>query len=116
VNSSAASPKLPDWFQYPAEIIKIRVLGLLNLQPWVVLDDERIASRFDGLRERYSSRELIPFARREDNDDVACWEKGKEPKVVVIHDFASPGYENVAEFDGFWAWFRSAIEEMIAFE
>jgi hypothetical protein len=36
--------------------------------------------------------------------------------VVVIHDFASPGYENKQEYNDFWAWFREAIEVMIEYE
>jgi len=45
-----------------------------------------------GLQERYPGRMLVAFARREDNDDVACWEAGGGGKVIVIHDFASDGW------------------------
>jgi hypothetical protein len=57
---------------------------------------------------------LVPFARREDNDDVACWEP-MSPRVVVIHDFASPGFEDRGGFADFNGWLRQAVEDLIAF-
>jgi len=67
--------------------------------------------KFRGLAERYPSRELFPFAYRQDNDDVACWSKSTGEKVFIIHDFASPGWEDENVFEDIWTWFRSAIEE-----
>jgi choline dehydrogenase-like flavoprotein len=68
------------------------------------------------LVKRYSSRDLFPFAYRQDNDDVACWSKGSGEKVFVIHDFASPSWEDEDAFDDVWAWFKSAIEETISWD
>jgi hypothetical protein len=36
--------------------------------------------------------------------------------VVVIHDFASPGWEQRREYRDFWAWFHVAVEDMFDFE
>lgn len=58
------------------------------------------------MQKRYPSRSLFPFARDDQSDDVACWEKGKTGKVILIHDFASPGYENKKEFESFDAWYE----------
>ncbi len=57
-----------------------------------------------------------PSTPRQDNDDVACWSNGAGEKVFVIHDFASAGWESEAEFSDVWAWFRSAIDETIAWD
>lgn len=57
----------------------------------------------------------MPFATRQDNDDIACWDVGIG-RVVVVHDFASAGYEHVAEFDTFYAWFQQAVEDFVNFE
>ena len=65
---------------------------------------------------RYPQRILIPFARRGDNDDVACFELNKGEEVQIIHDFASIGYEQRKTYKTFWDWFRDAIEEMIQFD
>jgi hypothetical protein len=56
---------------------------------------------------------LFPFAYRQDNDDVACWSRASDERVFIIHDFASPGWEDVAQFSDTWGWFRSCIEETI---
>jgi hypothetical protein len=105
--------ELPKWFYYPKQFIKIVDLGLINIEPWTILMDEQLHNRFIGLQKRYPGRSLIPFARREDNDDVACWEKDQGEMVVIVHDFATPGYEDRGRFDNFWDWFRVAIEDMI---
>jgi hypothetical protein len=108
--------EMPIWFSYPNEFLRIVRQGLLDFDPWIVLVDERLRTRLAGIRERYPSRDIVPFARREDNDDVACWDNRRPGMVVVIHDFASPGYENKQEYNDFWAWFREAIEVMIEYE
>lgn len=106
---------LPEGFEYPREFIRAVELGLTNIEPWWIIDGDRLRTRFSGLRERYSSRSLIPFAVRQDNDDVACWD-ADAGKVVIVHDFASPGYEQRAELPDFYSWFRLAVEDFIGFE
>lgn len=85
----------------------------MHITPWHLLEAERARIDVRGLAERYPSRELFPFARRQDNDDVACWAKGMGERVFIIHDFASPGFEDEGGFDDVWSWFRQAIEETI---
>jgi hypothetical protein len=55
------------------------------------------------------------FAVRQDNDDVACWDID-QANAVVVHDFASPGFEQRREFPGFYDWLRQAIEDLIEFD
>lgn len=105
----------PGWFHYPEQFLRIVDQGLLDFDPWIILQGERLRTRFRGIKERYPERQLVPFARREDNDDVACWEKGRAG-VVIIHDFASPGYELKQELASFWDWLRSALEATIEYE
>jgi hypothetical protein len=69
-----------------------------------------------GLTERYPTRKLIPFARRQDNDDIACWQVGANEEVFIIHDFASPGWEQHGQFASFYDWFRRAVEDLIEFD
>lgn len=91
-------------------------LGLIYLEPWFLLKEDQAKAHLEGLQKRYPSRVLLPFARRGDNDDIACFEEGKGETVQIIHDFASPGFEQRQEFPSFWDWFRYAVEEMILFE
>ncbi len=100
-------------FQYPASFVKAIELNLLDFEFWYFLTNEQVLTRIDGLMKRYPNRKLVPFARRDDNDDIACFEVGKEPKVQIIHDFASEGYEQKCEYDDFWDWMKVAIDELI---
>jgi hypothetical protein len=104
----------PAGFSYPALFVRVVELGLTDLEPWWLLEDEPLIDRHRGLIARYPSRRLLPFARRQDNDDVACWDLA-EGGVVIIHDYASPGYELRARLPNFSAWLRMAIDDLIEF-
>lgn len=108
---------LPKNFEYPRQFIRVVELGLTDLEPWIILEGAPLFDRYRGLKKRYPSRVLVPFARRQDNDDVACWEpRAGEGVVVVLHDFASPGWEDRGRYASFADWLRQAIEDLIAFE
>ncbi len=100
-------------YNYPKEFLKIIELNLVDFDFWYLMNKEEVENRIEGLRRRYPKRNLVPFARRDDRDDIACFEVEKGNKVEIIHDFASVGYEQRKEYDSFWDWFRDAIEEMI---
>lgn len=102
-----------DNYNYPKEFLKIVDLKLTDLDLWYLMPKEQVEIRIKGLKNRYPKRKLIPFARRDDNDDIACFEIGKGNKVQIIHDFSNEGYEQRKEYDCFWTWFKDAIEEMI---
>ncbi|WP_300454551.1 hypothetical protein [Accumulibacter sp.] len=112
----APSHQRPVWLEYPHSFCRLVEQGLIHLTPWHIMEVEWALVHARGLGERYPGRELFPFAYRQDNDDVACWSSGAGEKVFVIHDFASPGWEDEAAFSDVWAWFRSAIDETIAWE
>jgi hypothetical protein len=106
---------LPGGFVYPREFIRVVELGLTNLEPWWILLGQRLHQRTLGLRGRYPDRALVPFAKRQDNDDVSCWDLDLG-RVAIVHDFASPGFEKREEFTDFYAWFRRAVDDLIAFD
>ncbi|MBD3920938.1 hypothetical protein H8B09_19385 [Paenibacillus sp. PR3] len=108
--------QLPQGFKYPDGIQKVIDLKLVNLDPWVFMNRERLLDRYEGLKNRYPKRKLVPFAERIDNDDVACFELGKDDQIQIIHDYASPGFEQRKVFVDFWTWFKDAINEMIDFD
>ncbi len=95
----------------------VKDLNLVNLDPWHLMSDKEFDLLSPGIKERYPNRSVIPFARRGDNDDVACF-VSRDPEqetgqVIIIHDFASPGYEVVARMKTFWDWFKYAVNEMV---
>ncbi|WP_301130555.1 hypothetical protein [Streptomyces cacaoi] len=104
--------ELPDGFAYPPEFLRVVELGLTDLEPWWIFDGQQLRTRMSGLKSRYPERNLVPFARREDNDDVACWDI-TEGNVAVIHDFSSSGRELRQRYPDFNAWLRQAIEDLI---
>lgn len=81
-------------FQYPESFKKIVDLNLVDLDIWYLLDSEWAESLYKGLQDRYPTRKLIPFAKRGDCDDTACFEIGKGNKVQLIHDFSAEDGSN----------------------
>ena len=108
--------EVPEWFNYSPGFLRIVDQKLLDFDPWIILVGDQLRTRYDGIKDRYPDRDLIPFARREDCDDVACWDFKFRDKVVVIHDFSSSGFEGRDIYDSFWDWLRSALEETIDYE
>jgi hypothetical protein len=108
--------ELPKNFSYPRQFTRILHLCLIELQPWYVLEGKSLRETMAGLAQRYPGRVLIPFARRQDNDDIACWQLGADEEVFIIHDFASSGWEQRERFPSFYDWFRRAIEDLIDFD
>ena len=100
---------------YPDGLVRAVRQGLVDLTPWHILDRDIAIRRLRSMRERYRRR-YVPFAGRQDNDDVACLEPTAPGRVIVVHDFAAEGSERRRDFESFWAWFRAAIEDMIEFE
>ncbi|WP_092978674.1 hypothetical protein [Actinopolyspora lacussalsi] len=107
---------LPEGFTYPREFVRVVELGLTDLEPWSILEGRRLVEHFAGLRKRYPDRNVIPFAHRIDNDDVACWDLDRDARVVIVHDFASPGWERQGEYEGFYDWLRQAVEDLIEYD
>ena len=64
------------------------------------------------MSQRYPDRKYIPFARRDDCDDIACFEYGKGDAVFIVHDYASAGFEEHKRYDNIWGWFKDAIDEL----
>ncbi len=102
----------PD-FQYPRGYWKLKELNLTDFYFWYFIPENQLCNRINGLNDRYPKRKLIPFARRDDNDDIACFEIGKGEKVQIIHDYASQGYEQLKEYENIWLWVKDAFEELM---
>jgi hypothetical protein len=83
--------QLPSWFSYPKEFIGAVESGVCDVGPWQILSGTWLIVRLEGLKKRFPDRDLVPFARRLDSDDVACWERTLPGAVQIIHDFAASG-------------------------
>src|SRR5579862_2125584 len=67
--------ELPSWFNYPRAFTRLVERGITHLDPWWIFDRKFAREKMAGLKSRYPSRDLVPFARNQGNDDVACWER-----------------------------------------
>lgn len=103
-------------FEFPSSYLKVVALGMMDFENWFLLSDDLVKNRHNSMKQRYKNRNLVPFAKRGDCDDVACFEIGQGERVFIVHDYADEGWERRQEFDDFWAWFISAIKELIEIE
>lgn len=102
-------------FVVPDALVKVQRLQILSFPPWHILSRELAERKLPGIRERYGDK-YMPIARRQDNDDLACLDVAYPGNIVIVHDYAEAGSEVRGTFPDFWAWFRAAIEDMIAFD
>lgn len=102
-------------FEYPEAIERLVALQLVNYDFWYVMKKDQAMKLFDQLSEQCRHKKLVPFARRGDNEDVACFEIGKGERVVILRQSEFLGYRPYKIFDTVWDWFRDAIEIMIKF-
>ena len=105
--------KIPYKFEYPNSIKKAVKLELVNIMPWIIMDKKIATETLIGLQSRYPTKKFIPFAFCYSNDEVACFVEGKGEEVQIVHDFASPGWEERRKYKNFWEWFKSILDDMI---
>jgi hypothetical protein len=84
-----------------------------DLEPWLVYPPGEIPEWAAALKGPYPARNILPFAQRQDMDDIACFDLD-EGGISVIHPGADPGSEQCARFDDVEGWFRAAISDYIA--
>ncbi|SNQ47166.1 conserved hypothetical protein [Frankia canadensis] len=106
--------ELPAGFNYPSEYLRVVELGLTDLEPWQIIEGRMLFSIYNTLAERFPENHLVPFARYAPNDDVVCWHP-ETGKIVTVDPWDRHWYSN-RDYENFWAWFRQAIEDLIAFD
>jgi hypothetical protein len=106
-----------DEFIIPNAYFRVFELGLTNIAPWRFIEGDEFQVVYATLRVLYPDHYLIPFARRDDNDDLACFVASSPQhstnEVVIVHLFASEEYAFDGVYSSFWDWFRNAVDEMI---
>lgn len=106
----------PSWFNYPCHFMRAVELGILDLDPWQLLEGKWLRVRMDGLAKRYPDRKLVPFFPRHGQRRCSLLEAGKGERVVIVHDFAGPGWEDSGEFPDFITWFKEAAGRALDFK
>jgi len=111
-----APEELPRGWRYPGPFVRFFKRGLTDLDPWLVLSGDYLRRRYAGLRDRHPSRRLIPFAMRQDREDIACWDADVPRAVFQFEDFQRPPSSPKPRYENFYAWLRQAIEDLIEFD
>ncbi|WP_085657122.1 hypothetical protein [Pseudomonas sp. B11(2017)] len=91
----------------------------VDIEPWwfIVFEDGNVDYWYHALKKLYPKRDLVPFAKFNANDDIACFDGNDNchnPQVFIIHTFASEGWELHNTYKNFNTWFRHAIDEHAA--
>jgi hypothetical protein len=93
--------------------------GVTDLEPWAVLRGSEQSQLTQHVDELFPGWGVIPFARRTDNDEVACWTGGS---VVVIDDFdvvrdaGEAVRRAISEYASMDEWLIAAVRDFIEFD
>lgn len=107
---------LPTRFKFPESYLNLVQKDLPDIEPWAWLSPYRewSVSWMKILQEQFPYRALVPFAKSNGSDDIACFDGSDtsgNPKILFIHAFCSPGWEDRGGVDSFDEWLRSMMEE-----
>ncbi len=113
---------LPKGFRYPESFVNYLRYDteIKELMPYILFRNEKSVKTFNRIvKEQYPKRVLVPFGKDNESDDVFCFD-GKDtsgnPKVYIVHTYASPGWEDRGELKDFNAWLAFAQEAHDAYE
>ena len=109
---------LPAGFRYPRAFDHLLEREMVRLWNFCVLEAEDAWERMAGMRRRYPTRLLVPFAKDGRSDDVACFEHGSGPgftahRVVLVDDHAPPGFEDCGSHPDLLGWLRDTLAEAL---
>lgn len=106
-----APKQLPEGFRFPQAFLDfVAQEPIPDVMPWwFVCTMEQTLADFwlAEIRRQYPSRALVPFAKYDTSDDVACFDArtpADDPVVHIVHTFASSGWEDRGQFANFAAW------------
>jgi hypothetical protein len=83
-----------------------------SLEPWYFLSIDEVFEARDKWPQR--QEDLIVFARRQDNDLLACFrlDSDRVVEVVVINGWTSDGYDFLSTYSTLWEWFKSVVDDI----
>jgi hypothetical protein len=100
----------PEWLEYPQQLVELVKSGKVDITPWHISEVDAVRIGRSHFARRVG-RDLVMFAYRQDQEDVACFEKGKGQMVMLVHDNCDSPYEHVGSYPTFADWLKAAEEE-----
>lgn len=84
------------------------------LQPWHYLPREHVFDVVERWPDGPSTSRLVAFAKRQDSDELACFEVLDEVagRVVVVHGWTTKGYRLMRSYDNFWDWLKAVVDDI----
>lgn len=115
--------RLLDELTYPVELRWLQAHGLTGLTPWHFITEDgarglRAEFRREATAPHHQIRDFLPFASRQDCDDVAGFvvvDGVATSQVIEVHltwrgSVEAAGFPSLVVYDSLWAWLKSAID------
>jgi hypothetical protein len=83
-----------------------------RLQPWYFLEEDNMFFVNNRWPNKPVIIDLLAFARRQDNDEIACFDTSTTDNVVLINGWAPDGYEILQVYSSFWEWMKSVVDDV----
>lgn len=105
---------MPAGYQWLIERHLVGFEPFTQLQPWYYLPPDQCfwaTERWHGV----SEKRLFVFARRQDNDDLACVSFDADQfaiGVAHIEGWTDSGFHVVEEFSDFWLWLQQVVQDI----
>ena len=105
---------LPNGYYWLLENDLIGFDTFSRLQPWHYLGKEKIF----WIHEKWQNNlpyKLLAFAKRQDNDEIACFifdDESGSVKVAIIQGWTSNGFALLITFEDFWSWLKHVIDDI----
>lgn len=93
---------------FAQEYVMVLNLGLINLTPWTLLSYSQVNDNY--LNAKNGLIKIIPFAIRQDTEDVAYWELDSGIEVKIMHRF--PERPSTEKYSCFAEWYINAVKDM----
>lgn len=108
--------RLSNGFKFPKSFLDfVDKDEIPYLEPWYFLCKFKKNADFwlDEAKKQYPNRNLIPFSKDENTDDVSCFDGDDisgNPTVYFVHFFASEGWEDRGSVTNFEEWLKMIQE------
>lgn len=104
---------LPKGYQW---IIDKKIVGFCEftqLEPWYFLHEDDFFWANEKW-ENITEHNLLVFARRQDNDDLACFNVNNKGilEVYLIHGWVNNGFEIVEVYSNIWSWLHTVLNDI----
>lgn len=112
--------KVPDGFVWMLNHHLIGLDPFSQLEPWHLCDIPEIIPLSKRWEDSKIEQTFIPFARRQDCDELACFEisSGQVERICTIHyqlhyHGILTEVEILDEYPSFWDWLKSVVSDEV---